>query len=406
MAPVGSYESLLAAINAGANSVYFGISKLNMRSRSSANFGVEDLKKIAETCHHKNVKAYITLNTVIYDDDIELMNEIVDAAVSSNIDAIIGTDQSVLFYCNEKGIPVHASTQLSISNIQSVRFYSKFCDVMVLARELNLDQISLITKTIKEENICGPSGKLVRIEVFAHGALCMAVSGKCFISEHQHDASANRGACYQSCRREYTVFDDRGEELKLENNFILSPKDLNTISFLDKIIEAGVRVLKIEGRGRSPEYVKTIVETYKKALTLIDENTYSPEEIEKLNKKLMTVFNRGFYEGHYLGKHSNDWNSTVYGSKASTKKVYVGKGVKYFKNISVGEFQMESDSLKIGDTILIIGPTTGVVEQLVTELRFNDNKVTEVSKGDRFSMPTENIIRNSDKLYKVIQVSR
>lgn len=406
MAPVGSYESLMAAIQSGAHSVYFGISKLNMRSRSSANFTTEDLKNIAKICHENNVKAYITVNTVIYDEDMPLMKEIILTAKNSGIDAIIGTDQSVLHFCLENKIPVHASTQLNISNLESVKFYAPYCDVMVLARELNLDQIKYITEEIKKQNIVGPSGSLVRIEVFAHGALCMAISGKCFISEHQHQASANRGACYQSCRREYTVIDDRGEELKLENNYILSPKDLNTIGLIDKIVNSGVKVLKIEGRGRSPEYVSTVIQTYRKAIELIREHKYFPSEIEKLNIQLSKVFNRGFYEGHYLGKNIKNWNAEIYGSKSTTRKVYIGKGVKYFKKLKVGEFFMESGELNIGDKYYIIGPTTGVIEDEVKELRLEEKPVKSVSKGDNFSMPVHKIIRNSDKLYKIEEIDR
>lgn len=402
LAPAGSYESLIAAIQSGANSVYFGIDKLNMRSRSSFNFTLDDLSKISSICQEHGVNTHITLNTVMYEEDLITMREIVDAAIENKIDAIIASDQAVINYVHGKNIALHLSTQINISNFESVKFYSNFADVVVLARELSLKQIKQITDDIKSNNICGPSGNLIKIEVFGHGALCMAVSGKCFLSEHMHAASANRGACYQVCRREFKVSDDKGDELILDNQYILSPKDLCTIGFLDQIIEAGVGILKIEGRGRSPEYVKTVVSCYKDAIDAIINGSYTQGLIENLTSKLDTVFNRGFWEGHYLGNQISNWNTSVHGSKATHKKVYVGKGVKYFKNIQVAELLMESGDLEVGDSVFITGPTTGVLEFTIDDLWLNDISVSRVTKGDRFSIKTDSVIRNSDKLYKII----
>jgi putative protease len=403
LAPVGSYESLMASIQGHANAIYFGVENLNMRSRSSANFTLEDLEKIAEICKENHIKTYLALNIVIYDEDIEEAKNIVKAAKKAGIDAIIASDMAVVQIAYENKIAVHASTQLNISNTLAISFFSKFCDTIVLARELNIEQVKNITDFIRENEVKGPSGELVKIEVFAHGALCMAVSGKCFLSEHLDKKSANRGACYQICRRSFTVFDDRGQELKLDNNYILSPKDLNTLPILDKIIASGVRILKIEGRGRSPEYVKNVCETYHNALVSIEKDDFDTSFIEESNKSLKQVFNRGFYEGHYLGKHTSDWNSSVYGNESTRKKIYIGKGRKYYKNISVGEFILESKSLEVGDEILITGPTTGVIETKVKELRLDEKPVESVKKGDIFSMPINEIVRPSDKLYKYIK---
>jgi putative protease len=403
LAPAGSYESLQAAIQSGANSVYFGIDKLNMRSRSSFNFNLDDLKQISQLCRQNNVKTYITLNTVMYEEDIPTMHEIVDAAIDNSIDAIIASDQSVINYVHNKNIALHLSTQINISNIESVKFYAHFADVVVLARELNLEQIGQISRAIKDQNICGPSGNLVKIEVFGHGALCMAVSGKCFLSEHLHKKSANRGACYQVCRREFKVADDKGVELKLENNYILSPKDLCTIGFLDEIMSAGISILKIEGRGRSPEYVSKVVSSYKRAIEAIQKNEYTSELKSGLLDDLKKVFNRGFWEGHFLGKNLEEWTTDIHGSKASHKKEYLGKGVKYFKKIQVAEFIMESGSLEVGDNVFVIGPTTGVLEIVIKDLWFENKSVSRVTKGNHFSLKIPQIIRNSDKLYKQIK---
>ncbi|MBT5530586.1 MAG: U32 family peptidase [Cytophagia bacterium] len=406
LAPAGSYESLRAAIQAGANSVYFGIDKLNMRSRSSMNFTLADLAEISKICRDNGVKSYITLNTVMYEEDLAVMREIVDAAISHHIDAIIASDQAVINYVHGKNIALHLSTQINISNIESVKFYANFAEVVVLARELSLDQIKTISSEISSQNICGPSGKHIRVEVFGHGALCMAVSGKCFLSEHMHHASANRGACYQVCRREFQVKDDKGEELKLENNYILSPKDLCTIGFLDQIVEAGVSVLKIEGRGRSPEYVKTVVSAYRQAEEAIASGSYTKELAEELTIRLGQVFNRGFWEGHYLGDKMSNWNTNIHGSKATHRKEYAGKGVKYFKKIKVAEFLLESGVLSVGETIIITGPTTGVIEFVVQDLWFDDKSVSRVTKGDRFSIKMEQTIRASDKLYRLLKADR
>lgn len=401
LAPVGSYESLISAINAGANAVYFGVENLNMRSRSSINFTLEDLSEISRICKESNIRTYITLNTVMYDEDMPLIMAIIDRAKESEIDAIIATDLSVINYARSKKVAVHISTQLSVSNIEAVKFYSAFADVMVLARELSLDQISNIIKGIENQQIKGPSGNLIKIEVFIHGALCMAISGKCFLSQHMHNASANRGECYQVCRREFRVFDDQNNELLIDNHYVMSPKDLCTLPFLDKIVSAGVKLLKIEGRGRSPEYVKIVVGTYRDALNLISNNQFNLEAVSRLEIQLKTVYNRGFWDGHYLGKMMHDWNTDIYGSKATTKKVYVAKCIKYFKKIGVGEFLMETGRLSVGDNILIIGPTSGTIGLIINELRENNLSVQTVNKGTVFSMPVIELIRSSDKIYRV-----
>jgi putative protease len=404
LAPVGSYESLSSAINAGANAIYFGVENLNMRSRSSINFTLEDLSEISRICKESNIRTYITLNTVMYDADFPMIKTIIDRAKECDIDAIIATDLSVISYARSKGVRVHISTQLSVSNIEAVKFYSAFSDVMVLARELSLEQISHIIDEINNKQIIGPSGSLVKIEVFIHGALCMAISGKCFLSQHMHNASANRGECYQVCRREFHVFDDQNNELMIDNHYVMSPKDLCTLPFLDKIVAAGVKLLKIEGRGRSPEYVKTVVGTYREALNLTSKNQFNTESIIRLENQLKKVYNRGFWDGHYLGKMLNDWNTDVYGSKATTKKVYTAKCIKHFKKIGVGEFLMETGKLSVGDTILIIGPTTGTIEMVISELRENELNVNSVSKGAVFSMPVSDLVRSSDKIYRVDQI--
>ncbi|MDL2262237.1 U32 family peptidase [Bacteroidales bacterium OttesenSCG-928-I21] len=404
MAPVGSYESLAAAIQTGANSIYFGIEKLNMRSRSSNNFTFDDLKTIVEICNEKNVKTYLTVNTIIYDEEIEKMRQVVDAAAEAGISAIIASDLAVMQYAKSKGVEIHASTQLNITNIEAVDFFSSYCDVMVTARELSLVQVAKITQQIKERNIKGPTGDLVKIEVFCHGALCMAVSGKCYLSLHEYNSSANKGACLQTCRRSYIVTDkETGAELEIDNQYIMSPKDLSTIAFIDKIIEAGVSVLKIEGRARSAEYVKTVVECYNEAINSHFDKTYSQEKIDIWKEKLSSVFNRGFWDGYYLGQTLGEWSET-YGSKATKTKVYLGKVLNYFANIGVAEIKLETaEELSIDDEILFLGPTTGAVQQLVTEIRKDLMPVNRISQGDLFSVKTESLVRRGDKLYKLIK---
>jgi U32 family peptidase len=402
MAPAGSFESMQAAIQGGANSIYFGVEQLNMRARSSNNFTVEDLGKIAEICRAKGVKTYITLNTVIYDHDITLMKNIVDRAKQSGITAIIASDHAVMAYAKKQGVEVHISTQSNVSNIDTVEFYANFADVMVMARELSLKQVADISREIKRRDVRGPSGRLVELEIFAHGALCMAVSGKCYLSLHSHFSSANRGACIQNCRREYIVTDkEEGIELEIDNEYIMSAKDLCTIDFLDKILDAGVKVLKIEGRGRSADYVYTTTKCYREAADAVLNKTYTTDKIKNWKGQLETVYNRGFWDGYYLGRKMGEW-SEVYGSQATKKKIFIGRGVNYFNKIKVAEFKMESHSLESGDTIMITGPTTGIIQTTVSEIRVDDRQVDKVKKGDSFSIPIDEIIRNSDKLYKVI----
>jgi len=401
MAPVGSYEALSAAIKAGADSVYFGIEQLNMRARSSINFTLDDLQRISDICKENNIKSYITLNTVMYDHDLQLMRSIVDKAKECGISAVIASDHAVMNYARKTGVPVHISTQANVSNIETVEFYSAFADVMVLARELSLMQVKAITKEIKRRGITGPGGGLVRIEVFAHGALCMAISGKCYLSLHNHYSSANRGACAQDCRKQYIVTEkEEGTELLIDNEYIMSAKDLCTIDFLDKIVDAGVEIIKIEGRGRSSDYVYTTTKCYREAIDAIAGGTYTPEKISAWKEELATVYNRGFWDGYYLGRKMGEWSDT-YGSKATKRKVFIGKGVNYFKKIKVAEFKLETKSLRVGDEILITGPTTGVIKTKVKELRLEDKPVEQVNKGDNFSMPLDEIIRPSDKLYRL-----
>ncbi len=403
LAPAGSYESLRAALKAKADAVYFGIEQLNMRARSTNNFTIDDLGKIKEICAAENVKTYLTLNTVIYDHDVTLMKRIIRAAKENNIDAIIASDHAVLAYAQQVGMPVHISTQANVSNVETVRFYSAYADTVVLARELTLRQVADIVKQIKRQQIKGPSGRLVKIEVFAHGALCMAVSGKCYLSLHSHNASANRGACIQNCRREYLVKDKEGEvELEIDNEYIMSSKDLCTIDFIDKLIEAGVSILKIEGRGRPADYVFTTTQCYKEAVAGYYNGTFgNKQQIEAWKNELATVFNRGFWGGYFLGKTMGEWTDEA-GSKATKKKIYIGKGVKYYSRQKAGEFVVETNQLLVGNQILITGPTTGIIQTTVTELRLPHGAVHSVSKGDVFSMPLTEKIRPSDKLYKVI----
>jgi U32 family peptidase len=402
MAPVGSRESLAAAFQAGADSVYFGVGRLNMRSRSSDNFGIEDLHELAELCRERGVKSYLTVNSVLYQEDLPDMRYLVDEAKKAGVSAIIAADVAAMVYARSIGMEVHLSTQLNISNDEALAFYAQFADVVVLARELNLDQVSGIYASILERNLCGPSGKPVRIEMFCHGALCMAISGKCYLSLHEYNASANRGTCYQLCRRGYTVKDKETDvELDIDNQYIMSPKDLKTIHFMNKMLDAGVRVFKIEGRARGPEYVKTVVGCYREAIDAYFDNTFTQERIEGWNERLATVFNRGFWNGYYLGQRLGEWTHE-YGSSATKRKVLIGKGVKYFSKLKVAEFKLESQSLRVGDEILITGPTTGAIETIVTEIRVAELPVEEALKGQSISMPLEEKIRPSDKLYKVI----
>ncbi len=406
MAPVGSYESLTAAIQGGADSVYFGVEGLNMRSRSSNNFTLDDLRNIAEICNQNGIKTYLTVNTVIYDGDLELMRKIIDTVKGSGVSAIIASDVAAMSYANSIGVEVHLSTQLNISNAEALKFYAQFADVVVLARELNLDQVSGIYRRIQDENIVGPKGEQVRIEMFAHGALCMAVSGKCYLSLHEMNHSANRGSCLQICRRGYTVKDkETNIELDIENQYIMSPKDLKTIHFMNKMIDSGVRVFKIEGRARSAEYVRTVVECYREAVESYIDGTFSEEKIAGWDTRLATVFNRGFWNGYYLGQRLGEWSSS-YGSEATERKEYIGKGTKYFSNIGVAEFLMESGEINEGDKLLITGPTTGAITIEAKDMRVNFKPATKIVKGDLFSIAVGTKIRPSDKLFKIVQVDK
>ena len=418
MAPVGCYESLAAAIQAGAGSIYFGIQGLNMRSASANNFTIEDLKKIADICREHQMKSYLTVNTIIYDEDLNKMRNIIDAASEAGISAIIASDVAAMSYArglDRGGVPrieVHLSTQLNISNVEALRFYAQFADVVVLARELNLDQVKKIHETIVNEKITGPAGELIRIEMFAHGALCMAVSGKCYMSLHEYNRSANRGACAQVCRHAYDAFvidpetqyrlddQDHDIQLKIDNKYIMSPKDLKTIHFLNKMKDAGVEVYKIEGRARGPEYVKTVVSCYREAFEAIEDGSYGAEKIAEWDKRLSTVFNRGFWNGYYLGQRLGEWSDT-YGSKATEKKIYAAKTMGWYSRIGIGDFLCEAEELHKGDKILIIGPTTGVIETTLDEIQVDYKVVETVHKGDRFTIPVKDKIRLSDKLFVI-----
>lgn len=418
MAPVGCYESLAAAIQAGADSIYFGIQGLNMRSASANNFTIEDLKKIADICREHRMKSYLTVNTIIYDEDLEKMRTIIDAASEAGISAIIASDVAAMSYArglDRGGVPrieVHLSTQLNISNVEALRFYAQFADVVVLARELNLDQVKKIHETIVNEKITGPARELIRIEMFAHGALCMAVSGKCYMSLHEYNRSANRGACAQVCRHAYDAFaidpetqyrlddQDHDIQLKIDNKYIMSPKDLKTIHFLNKMKDAGVEVYKIEGRARGPEYVKTVVSCYREAFEAIEDGSYGAEKIAEWDKRLSTVFNRGFWNGYYLGQRLGEWSDT-YGSKATEKKIYAAKTMGWYSRIGIGDFLCEAEELHKGDKILIIGPTTGVIETTLDEIQVDYKVVETVHKGDRFTIPVKDKIRLSDKLFVI-----
>lgn len=399
MAPVGSYESLHAAINAGADAIYFGVEGLNMRARSSVNFTLDDLRDIASVCDRAGVKSYLTVNTVIYDNDIPTLHAVIDSVKRSGISAIIASDIAAIEYARSQGVEVHISTQCNVTNREAVRFYSRWADVMVLARELNLDQVAEISRFISEENITGPAGKPVRIEMFCHGALCMAVSGKCYLSLHEMNSSANRGACTQICRRSYTVTDrETGDSLDIENKYIMSPKDLCTIHFLNKMIDAGVRVFKIEGRARGPEYVGVAVKAYSEAIDSICNGTYTEEKIERWQSELRKIFNRGFWNGYYLGQRLGEWSSK-YGSSAERVKRYAAKGVRYFSNIGVAEFFMEAGEVCVGDEIVITGPTTGAMILKLDEIRVDLKPVRRAVKGESFSIKVPSKIRPSDRLY-------
>ncbi|MDR2389541.1 MAG: U32 family peptidase [Tannerellaceae bacterium] len=402
MAPAGSYASLTAAIQGGADSIYFGIGELNMRSRSSNPFTTDDLPSIAGICRTHGVRSYLTVNTIIYDRDIPRMRQVIDAAKKADVSAVIASDVAAITYAARIGQEVHLSTQLNITNLEALKFYARFANVAVLARELNLEQVGYIHRQIANENIKGPHGKQIRIEMFCHGALCMAVSGKCYLSLHEMNASANRGACMQICRRGYRVKDQESEtELEVENSYIMSPKDLKTIHFLNKMIDAGVRIFKIEGRARGPEYVRVVTECYHEAVTSCCQGNYSEEKIAAWDKRLQSVFNRGFWNGYYLGQRLGEW-SNRYGSNATLRKVYVAKGIKYFSELGVAEFEMESQTLKAGDEILITGPTTGAVMQTADEIRVNRTPVEETVKGERFSLKVKEKVRPSDRMYKFV----
>ena len=402
MAPVGSYEALSAAIQAGAGSVYFGIGRLNMRSKSAKNFTLDDLNKIATICNENNVNSYVTINTVVFDSELDDMRELVDAVKANGISAIIASDQSVIQYARQIGVEVHMSTQCNITNIEAIRYYSQFADVMVTAREVSVEQVKAITRKIEEQNIRGPKGELIRIEVFCHGALCMAVSGKCYLSLDNFNTSANRGACVQPCRRGYTVQDrDKEITLNIDNEYIMSPKDLCTLPFLDKVLDAGVKILKIEGRGRSPEYTKVTVGVYSEAVKAIQNGEFTEEKVAAWTERLRSVYNRDFWDGYYLGRKTGEWTQR-YGSQATKTKIFVGTVTNFFGKINVAEIRMETQDLKVGDDIMIIGPTTGVYEDTVSEIRVDLKAVESTEKGELCSIPAKDVVRRGDKVYKVI----
>lgn len=404
MAPAGSYEALAAAVKAGANSVYFGVEQLNMRTKSTHNFTMEDLPEIARVCKENGLKSYLTLNTIVYDHDVSLMKRILDETKASGITAVIASDHAVMNYAKKIGVTVHISTQANITNIDTVEFYSAYADVMVMARELSLLQVEAINKEIARREVTGPSGKLVRTEVFGHGALCMAVSGKCYLSLHSHFSSANRGACVQNCRKPYVVMDkDEGTQFEIDNEYIMSAADLCTIDFLDKVIAAGVSVLKIEGRGRAADYVFTTTQCYREAIDAYYDGTFSAEKVADWKERLSTVFNRGFWDGYYLGRKMGEWSDEP-GSKATKRKVYIGKGMKYYENAGIGEFLIEAQNVKVGDELIITGPTTGVVELHLESLRVDDEPAEVAKRGATITFPVNEKIRPSDKLYKLVPV--
>ena len=402
MAPAGSFESLQAALDNGADSVYFGVEQLNMRARSSINFTLDDLQEISRRCKEKHVRTYLTLNTIIYDHDLSISKTLLDKAKEADITAVIAMDQAVIAYARQIGMEVHISTQINITNIETVKFYALFADTMVMSRELSLRQIKKICEQVEKEQVKGPSGKLVEIEIFGHGALCMAVSGKCYLSLHSHNSSANRGACKQNCRKKYTVIDqESGFEIELDNEYMMSPKDLCTLDFLDQVIDTGAKVLKIEGRGRAPEYVATVIRTYREAIDAYYEGTYTKEKVEKWMEALATVYNRGFWGGYYLGQKLGEW-SGVPGSQATQKKVYIGKAMHFFPKTSISEFKIEAFDIKRGDKLLITGPTTGVKELVLEDMYVNDVLADNAKKGDSCTFFTDFRTRPSDKLYKIV----
>ncbi len=403
MAPVGSRESLAAAIQAGANSVYFGIGKLNMRSHSANHFTIDDLNEIAETCKAHGIQTYLTVNTVIYGEDITTMHEIIDAAKAANITAVIASDVAVMMYCRQVGVEVHLSTQLNISNIDALKFYAQFANVAVLARELNMDQVKEIHEQILKQNICGPKGEPIRIEMFCHGAFCMAISGKCYMSLHDANRSANRGECVQICRRSYTVTDNEtGNQLEIDNKYIMSPKDLKSVRFIDKMMDAGVRVFKIEGRARGPEYVHTVVSCYKEAIESVLDGTFTEEKKDKWDERLSTVFNRGFWDGYYQGQKMGEWTKE-YGNKATEKKVLIGKVMKYFSRLGVAEIAVEANTFAKGDKLLITGNTTGAMFLNADEIRYDLKPVEVAEQGWRVSIPVPDKVRPNDKLFKLVK---
>lgn len=403
MAPAGNFESLQAALDNGCDSVYFGVEQLNMRARASMNFTLDDLQEISRRCQAKNVRTYLTLNTIIYDHDLSIVKTLLNKAKEANITAVIASDQAVIMTARSIGMEVHISTQVNVTNIETVKFYAMFADTIVLSRELSLRQVKKITELIEKEQIKGPSGNLVEIEIFGHGALCMAVSGKCYLSLHSHNSSANRGACKQNCRKKYTVIDqESGFEIEIDNEYMMSPKDLCTIDFLDQVIDSGIKVLKIEGRGRAPEYVATVIKTYREAIDSYYEGTFNEEKIAVWMEALNTVYNRGFWSGYYLGQKLGEWSKES-GSNATQKKVYIGKGVHYFPKASIGEFKIEAYDLKKGDKILITGPSTGVQEMIVEDMMVNDENLEKATKGDSLTLKLPFRIRLSDKLYKIVE---
>lgn len=406
MAPAGNFESLQAALDNGADSIYFGVEQLNMRARASINFTLEDLPEIAKRCSEKNVRTYLTLNTIIYDHDLTIVKTLINKAKAANISAIIVMDQAVIAMARQADMEVHISTQINITNIETLKFYAMFADTIVLSRELSLRQVKKITDQIEKDKIKGPSGRLVEIEIFGHGALCMAVSGKCYMSLHNSNSSANRGACKQDCRKKYTVIDqESGTEMEIDNEYIMSPKDLCTIDFLDQVADAGIKVLKIEGRGRAPEYVARVIKSYRDAIDSLANDTYNKEKVIGWMQELEKVYNRGFWNGYYLGQRLGEWSKGS-GSHATQKKVYVGKGVHFFPKANIGEFKLEAFDLKVGDTILITGPTTGAKEMEVKEMFVNDEKGDKAQRGDSITIPLKFRIRPSDKLYKIVMVEK
>ncbi len=403
MAPAGNFESMQAALENGADSIYFGVEQLNMRARASINFTLEDLPEISRRCKERNVRTYLTLNTIIYDHDLSIVKTLLKQAKAADITAVIAMDQAVIAMARAEGMEVHISTQINITNIETAKFYAMFADTIVMSRELSLRQVKSITEQIAKEEIKGPSGNLLEVEIFGHGALCMAVSGKCYMSLHSHNSSANRGACKQNCRKKYTVIDqETGTEMELDNEYIMSPKDLCTMDFLDQIVDAGIKVLKIEGRGRAPEYVAKVIKCYREAIDSIDEGTYTQEKAAAWMEELQKVYNRGFWSGYYLGQKLGEWSKGS-GSHATQKKVYLGKGVHYYPKANIGEFKIEAYDLKIGDTILITGPTTGAKEMKLESMLVEDEANDTATKGQSVTMKLDFKIRPSDKLYKIVE---